>query len=98
MHRLARIFLSHQLKLYIITTKGYGNTTPVTTGGRAMIFTFGFFSVLFFAGFLAKSGLVVVTIIDDWLDRIKLSWLTWPSIQAIVWGVLYYLWILLIAS
>ena len=99
MRGLAKYFLSRQLKtLYIITTQGYGNTAPVTAGGRAMIYTFGFLSLLVFGVFLAKSGSVVVTIIDDWLKRRNLEWLTWPSIQAFVFGVLYYLWILLIAS
>lgn len=80
-----------------MTTIGYGNTAPVTQGGRSMIFTLGFLSILIFAGVLAKAGSIIVAIVDDWLYRIKLSWLTWPSIQAFIWGALYYLWCYAIA-
>jgi hypothetical protein len=82
----------------VMTTIGYGNTAPQTNGGRAMVFTFGFFSILLFAGILAKAGSIVVAIVDDWLDRIKLSWLTQPAVQALLWGALYYLWCLMIAA
>ncbi|KAL9186811.1 hypothetical protein ACHAXT_010531 [Thalassiosira profunda] len=82
----------------VMTTIGYGNTAPVTDGGRAMIYTLGFASILIFAGLLAKAGSIVVAVIDDWLHRLHLSVLAWPSIQAFVWGGLYYLWSFLIAS
>ena len=81
-----------------MTTIGYGNTAPETTGGRAMIYTLGFLSILLFAGILAKAGSIIVAVVDDWLNRIKLSCLTRPSVQVIIWGAFYYLWLLMIAS
>ena len=81
-----------------MTTIGYGNTAPETTGGRAMIYTLGFFSILLFAGILAKAGSIICAIVDDWLNRIKLSCLTRPSVQVIIWGAIYYAYCLWIAS
>mmetsp|Transcript_13012 Transcript_13012/g.22196 ORF Transcript_13012/g.22196 Transcript_13012/m.22196 type:complete len:681 (-) Transcript_13012:107-2149(-) len=82
----------------IMTTIGYGNTAPATDGGRIMIFTLGFVSILFFGFVLGKAGSIVVAIVEDFLLRTHLSFLTRSWIQMIIWGALYYLWSLLIAS
>lgn len=81
-----------------MTTVGYGNTAPTTEGGRAMIFTLGFFSILLFAGILANAGSVVTAIIDDGIDRANLSYFNRPWASAIFWGSMYYVWMVLIAS
>ena len=81
-----------------MTTVGYGNTAPTTEGGRAMIFTLGFFSVLLFAGILANAGSVVTAIIDDGIDRANLSYFNRPWASALFWGAMYYVWMVLIAS
>ena len=81
-----------------MTTVGYGNTAPTTDGGRAMIFTLGFLSILLFAGILANAGGVVTAIVDDGIDRANLSKLNRPWASALFWGSMYYLWMVLIAS
>lgn len=70
----------------VMTTVGYGNTAPTTEGGRAMIFTLGFFSILLFAGILANAGSVVTAIIDDGIDRANLSYFNRPWASALFWG------------
>ena len=45
------------LRFTVMTTVGYGNTAPTTEGGRAIIFTLGFFSILLFAGILLMPDL-----------------------------------------
>jgi len=82
----------------IMTTIGYGNTAPTTEGGRAMIYTLGFFSILLFAGVLGTAGTIVVTIWDDFIDRTKLHQLNIPWVGCIFWGCCYYAWMLVIAA
>lgn len=81
-----------------MTTIGYGNTAPETDGARTMVFTLGFLSILLFAAVLAKAGSIVNAIVEDFLRRSHLTFLTRNWVQIIVWGALYYLWSLLIAS
>lgn len=81
-----------------MTTIGYGNTAPETDGARTMVFTLGFLSILLFAAVLAKAGSIVNTIVEDFFRRSHLTFLTRNWVQMIVWGALYYLWSLLIAS
>jgi hypothetical protein len=63
-----------------------------------MIFTLGFVSILVFGVVLAKAGSIVVAIVEDFLLRTHLSFLSRNWIQMIMWGGFYYLWALLIAS
>eukprot|EP00956_Cyclotella_meneghiniana_P041217 scaffold219022_cov76-Cyclotella_meneghiniana.AAC.3 len=49
----------------LMTTIGYGNVTPATDGGRALVYTVGFISIILFACILAKAGDVITTIVDD---------------------------------
>jgi hypothetical protein len=81
----------------IMTTVGYGNQAPETTGGRAMVYSLGFLSILAFAGILASSGSIVSVIFDDAVNRIKVQSLTTPWVAVCVWGAIYYLWMALIA-
>jgi Ion channel len=82
----------------ILSTMGYGNQAPVTKTGRALVYTAGFVSILLFAAVLALAGHVVTAIVDDILARLKLAFLNKPWIACIMWGALYYLWMMVIAA
>ena len=62
-----------------------------------MIFTMGFFSILLFGIVLTNAGLVIAAVVDDFLYKINLKYLSWPSISCIMWALIYYLWMLVIA-
>lgn len=81
-----------------MTTVGYGNQAPDTTGGRALVYTMGFLSILAFAGILAAAGNVVSVIFDDAVDRIKLHSLTTPWVACVIWGAVSYTWMVVIAA
>jgi hypothetical protein len=81
----------------VMTTIGYGNATPETKGGRAMIYTLGFLSILMFAIILGTAGTIIVTIWDDFIDRTKLHQLNIPWVACVFWGFCYYAWLLAIA-
>jgi hypothetical protein len=81
-----------------MTTIGYGNQAPQTTGGRALVYSLGFLSILAFAGILAAAGNITSVIFDDAVNRIKLQSLTTPWVACFVWGSVYYSWMLLIAG
>ena len=75
----------------VMTTIGYGNVTPSTDGGRILVYTVGFISIILFAGVLSTAGYIITCIIDDILSRSKYSsWLKTPILQLIVWGALFY--------
>jgi len=48
----------------VMTTIGYGNTAPVTDGGRALVFTLGFVSIIAFTALIGQAGYVILTIVD----------------------------------
>mmetsp|Transcript_2383 Transcript_2383/g.4324 ORF Transcript_2383/g.4324 Transcript_2383/m.4324 type:complete len:461 (+) Transcript_2383:100-1482(+) len=81
----------------VMTTIGYGNATPETEGGRAMIYTLGFLSILMFAIILGTAGTIIVSIWDDFIDRTKLHQLNIPWVACVFWGFCYYAWLLAIA-
>jgi hypothetical protein len=82
----------------VMTTIGYGNQAPETTGGRALIYSLGFLSILAFAGILASAGNIVSVIFDDAVNRIQLHSLTTHWVACVVWGAVYYTWMGLIAA
>jgi hypothetical protein len=81
-----------------MTTIGYGNQAPETMGGRALIYSLGFLSILAFAGILAAAGNLVSIVFDDAVKRIKVHSLTTPWVACVVWGAVYYSWMALIAA
>lgn len=82
-----------------MTTMGYGNVTPATEGGRALVYTVGFVSIILFAGILTTAGYIITTIIDDALNRSKYTkWLKIPLIQMLIWGALFYSFLCVIAQ
>jgi len=82
----------------VMTTIGYGNQAPTTTAGRTMVYTLGFASILAFAANLAMAGYITSAIADDFAKRIHLNLLTRPWISSLVWGSIYYAWLLILAS
>lgn len=83
----------------VMSTIGYGNQAPVTNGGRAMILTLGFGSIMLFGGILVSSGIIVTAIFDDAIGRLKhADRLARPLWGSLLWGSLYYTWMLAIAQ
>jgi hypothetical protein len=63
-----------------------------------MVFTLGFLSILVFAVVLGNSGSIITAIFDDLVDRSpRLSWLQTPWVMCLAWGVLYYIWMVVLA-
>jgi Ion channel len=73
-------------------TVGYGNYVPYTSSGRVMVMTLGFLSILSFAGILSVAGVIASAIFDDCLVRLRFKSLTHPAVAMVVWGSLYYTW------
>lgn len=63
-----------------------------------MVYTLGFLSILLFAVILAGAGTIVVTIVDDFVDRTSLSQINFEWAAMIFWGCCYYAWMLCIAA
>lgn len=55
----------------IMTTIGYGNTAPVSDGGRILVATLGFVSILAFTFVSGAVGHVTLAIVDDFFLRCK---------------------------
>lgn len=98
---LSLILINMICYYYVIqqmTTVGYGSTAPTSEGGRAMVFTLGFLSIVIFAGVNIKAGGILSAIVDDVAVRSHLSrHVTRPWVFAVLWGVLYYMWMCVIA-
>lgn len=73
-------------------TVGYGNYVPYSSNGRVMVMTLGFLSILAFAGILSVAGVIASAIFDDCLVRLRFKALTHPAVAMVVWGTLYYSW------
>ena len=98
---LSLILINMICYYYVIqqmTTVGYGSTAPTSEGGRAMVFTLGFLSIVIFAGVNIKAGGILSAIVDDVAVRSHLSrHVTRHWVFAVLWGVLYYMWMCVIA-
>eukprot|EP00522_Entomoneis_paludosa_P010230 CAMPEP_0172440536 /NCGR_PEP_ID=MMETSP1065-20121228/1163_1 /TAXON_ID=265537 /ORGANISM="Amphiprora paludosa, Strain CCMP125" /LENGTH=536 /DNA_ID=CAMNT_0013189429 /DNA_START=88 /DNA_END=1698 /DNA_ORIENTATION=- len=81
------------------TTVGYGNQAPVSGGGRLLVFTAGFFSILAFGSLLATSGSVIAELTDRTFFQLhpSLARFSHPGWGSLYWGVLWGLWMFLIA-
>ena len=88
---------SHVCEPYFLFLSGYGNQAPVTTGGRSLVWTAGFFSILLFATVLGFSGYIFSSIFDDAVRRVKLNWFATPWFGCFLWGASWFAWILFIA-
>jgi Ion channel len=68
---------------------GYGNQSPVTAAGRALVFTFGFLSILCFGAVLATSGTITTHLVEDFFIRLRFRIFTNKVVMIIIWGVLW---------
>ena len=78
----------------IMTTVGYGNQAPSTTGGRVLVATFGFFSILCFGAILANSGGILAVLYEDVVHRCNLKRLGKPFWASMFWGFITAVWTL----
>ena len=81
----------------VMTTIGYGNVSPESVGGRALVFTMGFISIILFAAASARAACVITSVLDKFLVKMRLTVLTRPWTQLILWGSFYFIWLVLIA-
>lgn len=83
----------------VMTTIGYGNQSPSTVEGQAMIYTLGFLSILLFALVALQSGRITALLFDDVMRKTHvLSWFSRPFLGTLLWGILYWAWLALIGS
>jgi len=75
-----------------MTTVGYGNQAPASTGGRLMVYILGFTSILVFGSTLATSGTIVSLVVNDFAARLRLRWLNIKWVAMVMWGILWLLW------
>ena len=63
-----------------------------------MVYTVGFVSILAFGGVLAAGGYILSYLFDDFVVRYGMAFLSKPWVGCLLWGGVYYLWMLLIAQ
>lgn len=80
-----------------MTTVGYGSQVPITSGGRIMVYSLGFLSILVFGAILANAGSIMTIIVDDFLARLGLHWARTATVSCFLWGLMAYLWMMVIA-
>jgi hypothetical protein len=80
-----------------MTTVGYGNQAPSSPGGRALVFTLGFLSILLFGTVLATTGTVISLVVEDFLKRTHLKFLASKVVMIVVWCTFYCIWLIWIA-
>lgn len=82
----------------VLTTIGYGNTAPTTTGGRTLIYTLGFLSILLFGSVIGWAGHISIVIFDDFCLRCNLQWLIKGFVAPLFWLSMLALWLLVLAA
>eukprot|EP00521_Asterionellopsis_glacialis_P007400 CAMPEP_0195290162 /NCGR_PEP_ID=MMETSP0707-20130614/6136_1 /TAXON_ID=33640 /ORGANISM="Asterionellopsis glacialis, Strain CCMP134" /LENGTH=476 /DNA_ID=CAMNT_0040350251 /DNA_START=18 /DNA_END=1448 /DNA_ORIENTATION=- len=82
----------------IMTTVGYGNTAPSTRGGRLLVYTLGFLSIIAFAAILGSAGHIMLTICDDFFLRVRLKRLVDGFLSALFWLSAMLLWFFIVAA
>jgi hypothetical protein len=75
----------------------YGNATPSTVGGRLLIYTLGFITIIAFIALNANASFILATIVDDSLIRLGLRRLTKGFGAVLLWLLLTILWMLVVA-
>ncbi|KAL7577683.1 hypothetical protein ACA910_015194 [Epithemia clementina (nom. ined.)] len=79
------------------TTVGYGNAPPTTYQSRDMIYTLGFIAILAFGGILATAGYILSFLFDHYAGNYGMGYLAKPWVACLIWGSVYYLWMVVIA-
>lgn len=82
----------------VMTTIGYGSAVPDTEGGRALVYTCGFITIIGFIGLNSTASTFVLTIVDDVLLRLNLGRLTRGIPSVLLWLGLYVLAVLGLAA
>lgn len=82
----------------IMTTIGYGNCAVTTVGGRMLVFFCGFFSILVFSALIGHAGYIMLTIVDDFFNRVGLKTLTKGITAVVFWFVMLLLWLFVVAG
>ena len=90
--------LSYSYILLASSFVGYGTQVPVTLGGRTMVSSLGFLSILVFGGILVSSGSIVRVIFDDLVNRCNLRVLTRPLVAILLWGATAWGWMIVLAT
>lgn len=76
---------------------GYGNQAPVSLGGRAMVMTLGFLSIILFGAILSTAGTVTSHLVMDVIHRIKFKALIKKWAMVVVYGILWFVWLWMLA-
>lgn len=82
----------------IMTTIGYGNTTPQTMAGRVLVYTVGFFSIIVFTALSSAAGYVCLTIADDFFVGLNVERLTQGWTAVLFWLLVLWMWIFSLAG
>ncbi len=81
-----------------MTTVGYGNVSPVTQGGRALVASIGWLTVIVWAIVLYIAGRVLGIIIEDLFRRWNCRRLTGNFGSVMIWGTVSTGWIIFIGE
>jgi len=82
----------------VMTTIGYGHTSPSTFGGRLLVYIMGFLSILVFTALIGQAGYICVTVFDDAFLRLKLKKLVRGPLSIFFWLCTLLLWMLVVAG
>lgn len=69
---------------------------PTTAGGRGLVFTLGFVSILLFGAMLARAGNIASVILDTAISRVKLIQRRHVA-NALCWGAIWVSWMFFMA-
>jgi len=81
----------------VMTTVGYGNMSPVTLKGQALVYAFGWLSIIAFGGIMVYTANTYNAIGDDLFKRLRATWLRQPVYSMMIWAILTLLSLNLIA-
>jgi len=84
----------------VMTTIGYGNAVPTSTGARLMIYSFGFFSILAFTTSIGHAASVMLIIVDKMYGNSHkyFKHLTHGFPAVLVWFVALLAWLFVITG
>lgn len=91
---LLNLFL-HRFWFIVMTTVGYGNQSPITMEGRALVAGLGWLLIIAWAVNWIVAGKVVGIILDDIFRKIRLRFMTGQWVGAVFFGFLGFSWMVL---